>query len=122
MRVVWAPAADAGRSTAIESRTMNPMATEEAKRERPTNGVWYGVFMGLGLRPLEWVLHYFFSGSVAFALALLSLMLLAYPLFLKGRPWPWSWQRNRRFRQYTAMAVALSVVVFILARFVRANW
>ena len=86
-----------------------------AKDEKPKYGWLVGLYYGLGLRPFTAFLSWFFSGPVAFALAVLIMNLVSYPLFLRG-PRYWSWQRNWGFWHFAVFDVLMAIGAYFLAR------
>jgi hypothetical protein len=86
-----------------------------AKAKRTTTGWLMGLYFGLGLRPVTFLLSYLFSGPVAFGVAMFLMQLLAYPLFLRNGPRA-RWAQNWGFWQFAGLAALGSVVCYFLSR------
>src|SRR5437588_5765157 len=78
-----------------------------AKPKRSNAGWLMGLYFGLGLRPITFLLSYVFSGPVAFGVAMFLMQLLAYPLFLRNGPRT-SWARNWGLWQFAALGALRS--------------
>jgi uncharacterized membrane protein (DUF4010 family) len=94
----------------------NRMTSETLKPEQPKYALLGTVVFGVCLRPVTWLLEHFLSLPLAFALAVLALSLLTYPLAFRGGYRPWFWQRNWTFRHFVLFDVAISIGAFFLAR------
>jgi uncharacterized membrane protein len=86
-----------------------------AKPKRSNAGWLMGLYFGLGLRPVTFLLSYAFSGPVAFGIAMFVMQLLAYPLFLRNGPRT-SWARNWGFWQFAVLAAVAAVVAYFFSR------
>jgi hypothetical protein len=85
------------------------------KPKRANAGWLMGLYFGLGLRPVTFLLSYVFSGPVAFGVAMFLMQLLAYPLFLRNGPRT-SWARNWGFWQFTVLGALAAVIAYFFSR------
>jgi hypothetical protein len=92
------------------------MITEptDAKPKQSKAGWLMGLYFGLALRPVTFLLTYIFSGPVAFGVAMFLLQLIAYPLFLRNGPRN-SWARNWGFWQFAVLSAFASVICYFLS-------
>jgi hypothetical protein len=86
-----------------------------SERERPNNGWLFGLYFGLGIHPVRYLLSHLFSYPVAFSLAVFLMYLLAYPLFFRGKPRYWSWMRNWGFWQFALSSFVIAIIIFFVS-------